>query len=88
MRASFIGDMNHHVKHKSHKFLLKTENPAASKTIISEFLKKYGRIYWGNNKREHLEEPDISKGFLCPRDATRGDSRWAYHPVLDYANLH
>ena len=71
-------NMNHHVRHIGHKFLNRMANPEAFKIIVSEFLAEYGPVYWGNSKRDHLEEPNILKGFLCPRDAIRANSKWVY----------
>ena len=50
--------------------------------IVSEFLAEYGPIYWGNSRRDHLEEPNVLKGFLCPRDTTRANSRWVCTMLL------
>ena len=75
IRDTFIANMDSHVEHPSHRFLMKALNPRANKVIVLEFLAEYGSIYWGNSKRDHLEEPNTLKGFLCPRDATRAKSR-------------
>lgn len=78
MRDAFVANMMEHVQHLSHRFLHRTANPEAFKIVVAEFLTEYGPVYWGNRKRDHLEEPNVRKGFLCPRDATRANSRWAY----------
>ena len=75
MRQALVDNMDGHVQHTSHRFLLKIENPQALKVVVLEFLAEYGPVYWGNSERDHLKEPNILKGFLCPRDATRPDSR-------------
>lgn len=77
MKNMLITNMNDHVQVRpvNHKFLTKTANPEALKILVAEFLAEYGPIYWGDSKREHLKERDIHKGFLCPRDALRKDSR-------------
>lgn len=75
MRDKFIANMNDHVQDLSHKFLTKAANPEAFKILVARFLAKYGPIYWGNSERDHLEEQDIHRGFLCPRDTLRADSR-------------
>ena len=75
MRHTFIKNMHNHVQHKSHRFLCRQANPEALDIVILEFLAEYGPVYWGRSERDHLEEPDISKGFLCPRDAERANSR-------------
>ena len=76
MRHAFDVNMHDHVQHKSHRFLRRMANPKAFEIIVSEFLAEYGAVFWGESKRDHLEEPNILKGFLCPRDATRANSRW------------
>ena len=78
MRDAFLVNMDDHVQHISHKFLHQNANPKAFKIVVTEFLAEYGPVYWGNSKRDHLDEPNILKGFLCPRDATRVKSRCVY----------
>ena len=78
MRHAFIANMDYHVQHRYHKFLNRNGNPEAFSIVVAEFLARYGPIYWGNSKRSHLEEPDVLEGFLCPRDATRANSRLVY----------
>ena len=78
MREAFMADMMEHVQHSSHRFLHRSANPEAFKIVVAEFLTEYGPVYWGNSKRDHLEEPNVRRGFLCPRDATRSNSRWVY----------
>ena len=75
VRRTFTTDMANHVQHSSHKFLLRSANPKAFETVVSEFLAEYGPVYWGTSMRDHLEQPDILKGFLCPRDSLRTNSR-------------
>lgn len=75
MRTAFIADVKHHVNSPSHRFLTRDAYPEAFKTVMSEFLAEYGPTYWGDSKRDHLQESDALKGFLCPRDAQREGSR-------------
>lgn len=75
MRTAFSCDMKAHLDSPSHKFLTRAANPEAFKIVISEFLAEYGPIYWGDSMRDHLQESDSLKGFLCPRDAQRVPSR-------------
>lgn len=75
MCYAFIADMDDHVQPLSHKFLNRAANREAFKIMVAEFLAEHGPTYWGTSKRDHLEEPNILKGFLCPRDALRADSR-------------
>ena len=77
MRDCLATDMNLYVKSKHDMFLDKASTEDALKVAVSEFLAEYGPKYWGVDKRDHLQEPDIYKGFLCPRDAQREDSRWS-----------
>ena len=74
-RDEFIRDFKHHVDSSHYKFLIKQDNEKAFDTMVGEFLSKYGAIYWGSSKRDHLTEMNPIKGFLYPRDAERGGSR-------------
>lgn len=66
-----------HVNSSHYKFLRSTDNAAAFNTMVTEFLEEHGGTYWGHSDRGHLEEPELSKGFLFPRDAGRPNSRYA-----------
>lgn len=74
MRTAFTVDMANHVQHSSYQVLNRAANPEAFAILVSEFLAEYGPTYWGDSEREHLQEPDTLKGFLCPRDALRAGS--------------
>ena len=74
--AGFVDRVRNHGGSTYLKYLRKSDNISAFKIMISEFLAEYGSTYWGKYKRSHLKEPDISKGFLYPRDAERKDSRY------------
>ena len=76
MRDSLATDMNSYVRSSHHMFLNEASTTDTLKVAVSEFLAQYGPIYWGVDNRDHLHEPDILKGFLCPRNAQREDSRW------------
>lgn len=67
-----------HADDSVYKFLRSTDNGAAFKVMVSEFLVGHGEEYWGLSNREHLAEPDVSKGFFYPRDANRGGSRFVH----------
>lgn len=75
-RAAFVKDLRNHVKSSDFEYLLKVDNEQAFEMMIKGFLLKYGTTYWGASKRSHLVEKDPAKGFLCPRDAERKDSRY------------
>lgn len=75
MRIAFIADMTTHFKSRSHKNLTRTKDPKAFKIVVSEFLAEFGSSYWGDSERDHLQESDPLKAFLCPRDARRENSR-------------
>ena len=75
MRNRLATDLSLYVRSTHDRFLNKASTEDTLKVAVSDFLAKYGPIYWGINKRDHLQEPDIYKGFLCPRDAQREDSR-------------
>ena len=74
-RHAFLVNMKDHVRHRSHRFLQRRANPEAFQNVVSEFLTEYGPVYWGDSKRDHLQEPNSLKGFLYPRDAKRANSR-------------
>ena len=76
MRDRLASDTNLYLKSMHDMFRNKASIEDTLKVVVSAFLEKYGRTYWGIDNRDHLQEPDISKGFLCPRDAQREDSRW------------
>ena len=75
MRDHLATDMNLYVKSTHDMFLDRASTEDTLKVVVLEFLAIYGPKYWGIDKRDHLQEPDISKGFLCPRDAQRENSR-------------
>ncbi|KAF6225328.1 hypothetical protein HO173_012813 [Letharia columbiana] len=75
MRTAFIIDMETQLNSHSHNFLRKVTDPKAFTIAVSEFLVECGPTYWGDSKRDHLQEPDTLKGFLCPRDAQREGSK-------------
>lgn len=75
IRERFLSDLRSHVDGSHYKFLTKHDNARAFNTVIAEFLSDFGRLYWGPLAREHLGEPDILKGFCCPRDASRAGSK-------------
>lgn len=74
-RTAFLSELRAYVDTSCHKFLRKRDNEPAFKTVVAEFLKKYGLTYWGHTRRGHLDESDASRGFLYPRDAERPSSR-------------
>lgn len=74
MRAAFIVDMGSHLSSPSHRFINRRADPEAFKIVVSDFLTQYGPAYWGASKRDHLEEPNTLKGFLCPRDVYEGST--------------
>ena len=78
MRDRLASDTNLCLRSTHDTFLNKVLTKDTLKVAVSAFLEKYGRIYWGIDNRDHLQEPDISKGFLYPRDAQREDSRWLF----------
>lgn len=75
MRDCLATDMNIFVRSTHHIFLNKASTKDLLKVAVLEFLAQYGPKYWGVDKRDHLCEPDILRGFLYPRDAQREDSR-------------
>ena len=44
--------------------------------MVREFLNLRGHRYWSASNRRHLQQPDILKGFLYPRDTERAQSRY------------
>ena len=76
MRDRLATDMRLYLRSMHDMSLNKASTEDTSKVAVSEFLAKHGPTYWGVDKRDHLQEPNISKGFLCPRDAQRENSRW------------
>ena len=76
MRDRLAPDTNFYLRSTHGMLLIKASTEDTLKVTVSAFLERYGPTYWGIDNRDHLQEPDISKGFLCPRDAQREDSRW------------
>ena len=74
-RANFVEALSAHTGNPEDKFLRQADNERAFKTLVSRFLVKHGGIYWGHSDRSHLEEQDVTKGFLYPRDANRPSSQ-------------
>ena len=74
MRAAFMANMGNHLSSPSHRFFNRRADPEAFKIVVLDFLTQYGPTYWGDSKRDHLKEPDILKGFLCPRDVYEGST--------------
>ena len=74
MRTDFVVDMRNDLSFPSLEVLNRRADPKAFKILVSGFLAQYGPKYWGDSKRDHLQEPDTLKGFLCPRDAQREGS--------------
>lgn len=71
-----INHIKSHVDTSVHKYLRSIDNEAAFNVMVSEFFERHGADYWGPFDREHLAEPDVSKGFLYPRDAYREGSQY------------
>ncbi|KAL9120469.1 MAG: hypothetical protein Q9187_002979 [Circinaria calcarea] len=75
IRVQFVQEFKQHTQEPECTFLRKEDNGAAFDELIAGFLRKRGSYYWGTGNRDHLLEPDTSKGFLYPRDAERPNSR-------------
>ena len=73
-RHELITDLRAYLEGTAYFYLRKSLNPAAFKTLILEFLEKYGPKYWGHSQRQRLEEEEPCKGYLYPRDVQRGES--------------
>lgn len=71
--------MKLYVRSSNHMFFNNTSVEDPFKVAVSEFLARHGPTYWGVDKRDQLLEPDIFKGFLCPRDAQREYSRLVFN---------
>lgn len=74
VRDLFEKDLKAYVCVPLTKHLRREDNPAVFSALVLGFLKRYGTKYWGDKDREHLLEPNPSKGFLCPRDYERQGS--------------
>ena len=74
-RENFVAAMKGQVDNSDLRYLRPTDNEAAFSVMVDEFLVQHGEHYWGVHDRDHLEEEDISKGYLYPRDAHRSVSR-------------
>ena len=74
-RDLFAYAMRVHVNLSKLKFQRWMDNEVAFGTMVSNFLASEGEKFWGLSDRSHLEEKDATKGFLCPRDAIRQNSR-------------
>lgn len=89
-REMLLNHLRGHVDGSNYIILRSTDNLAAFKVMVSEFLVEHGEDYWGRIGREHLAEPDISKGYLYPRDANREGSRFASrssNPIVTVSRL-
>ena len=75
-RTDFIGDLTKHVDYSTFRYLRQSKNPLEFKKMVLDFFTKHGEKYWGLTERTHLSERDPNKGFLCPRDAARINSRY------------
>ena len=75
-RDQLIMQIRGHVDPSLYRFLRRSDNPKAFKTMVDEFLNLHGRRFWGPTDRRHLQQPDASKGFLYPRDTERPKSRY------------
>ena len=69
-----IIDLRPYLEGTAYFYLRKSNNPAAFKTLVLEFLEEYGPKYWGRSQRQRLEEEEPCKGYLYPRDVQRGES--------------
>jgi hypothetical protein len=74
-RHRFEKDIRAYVCTPIWQYLRKEDNAPAFSALINGFLEKHGTYYWGMENRDHLAEPDPSKGYLCPRDYRREDSQ-------------
>ena len=75
MRAALIQDLRLFTTDPERMYLREIFNKPAFKRLVLEFLQLYGSKYWGDSKRDHLEEMDVIQGFLYPRDIYRNKSR-------------
>lgn len=69
-----IMDLRAYLEGTAYFYLRRSDNPAAFKTLVLEFLEEYGPKYWGHSQRQRLEEVEPCKGYLYPRDIQRGES--------------
>ena len=75
-RTNFIDDLTRHVDYSTFRYVRQQKNPLEFKKMVLDFFTKHGEKYWGLTERNHLSESDPNKGFLCPRDAARTNSRY------------
>jgi len=73
-RDLLVTYLNAHVGDSVYGILRSTNNETASRVMVSEFLVEHGQEFWGTSNREHLAEPDLSRGFCYPRDGIREGS--------------
>ena len=74
-RGEFVNEFKDHIDGSTFRYCRLHENPVEFNKMVLDFLKKIGVTYWGTIDRHHLQEPDPYKGFQCPRDAGRPNSR-------------
>ena len=74
-RSDFVDHFKDHVDSSTFRYVRQYSNEVEFETMVLDFLRMYGLEYWGLNDRHHLQERDPNKGFLCPRDAQRSNSR-------------
>jgi hypothetical protein len=86
-RALFVKHLQAHVDPYHYKFLRREDNEKAFKTMTMEFLRVHGSTHWGSSDRHHLQERDILKGYLCPRDAEREGSRCVFRAKTSWTRL-
>lgn len=82
-RIEFISDLTKHVDYSTFRYVRQSKNPIEFKKMVLDFLTKHGAKYWSLTERNNLAEKDPNKGFLCPRDATRANSRYGFFPLLN-----
>ena len=73
MRSKFLDDLE--ILLDNHNYGFRVDKPELLREMVIKFLRVHGTKYWGKSPRQHLSEPDRTKGFLVPRDAGRVNSR-------------
>ena len=73
MRSRLLDDLKIHMDNQKYSF--RVDKPENLREMVLRFLRVHGTKYWGKSPRQHLSEPDKTKGFLMPRDADRVNSR-------------